>query len=127
VKAVNEERVRELESWCRDSREGLTTSECVLLDAIAETCAELRRMWALDHSKGLDLDRLETRVLELQDALRGDRRAMEAAELELALGASGSADRARERLANRLEALDGLDQEATSRPLAKPNLPGLTE
>ena len=87
---MNEERVRELESWAHGSREGLTTSECVLLDAISEVCREVRRLWETHEANGLELSRVEAGLLDLQDALERDRRAMEAAELERRLEGVGA-------------------------------------
>lgn len=124
---MNEERVRELESWAQGSRAGLTTSECVLLDAIAEVCQEIRRLWEEDQSRSLELGRIEARVLELQDTLGQDRGAMEAAELELTLGGSGSVDKARELLADRLAALDSPSDAEPSRALDKADSPGFTD
>ena len=127
VKRMNEERVRELESWAQGSRAGLTASECVLLDAISEACREIQGLWKADQATSLELRRFEARVLELQDELRQDRRAMEGAELGLTIGETSSADKARELLADRLAALEDIGLEPPQGSINKADLPGVTD
>lgn len=124
---MNEERVRELESWAQGSREGLTASECVLLDAILEACREVQGLWKADQARSLELTRVEARVLELQDELGLDRRAMEGAELELTIGETSSSNKARELLADRLAALETLGNEPSPGSVDKADLPGVTD
>lgn len=97
---MNEDRLREIETWTVCEREQLTESENVLLDALAEACAEIRRSREAEK----ELESWLIKAHELEEELRRDRHAMEGADLEAAVGNEEAINRARAILDQRLRA-----------------------
>jgi len=112
---MDEKRLRELENWTLEERKGLTASENVLLDAIAETCLEIRRARGAEPSIRRELELV-------REELEKDRRVMEGVDVELAVREEDAAERARAILAERLDEHAKLgDAHPPSRPTLFPD------
>lgn len=99
---MNEQRLNELEEWALTERNGLSESENVLLDAIAEACIAVRRAWQYQDAHRDAIETWREKALALEEELRKDREAMEGADLELAVGDGNAAEQARAILRSRL-------------------------
>ncbi len=99
---MNEKRLIELEEWALEERSELTDSESVLLDAISEACVAVRRAWQYQDANRAAIEAWREKANTLKDELRKDREAMEGADLELAVGDSDAAEKARSILGSRL-------------------------
>jgi len=99
---LNEKRLNELEEWALSERSELTDSENVLLDAIAEACVAVRRAWQSQDANRAGVDVWRDKANTCKEELRKDREAMEGADLELAVGDSDAAEKARKILGERL-------------------------
>ena len=113
---MDEKRLRELETWTLEDRDGLTQSENVLLDAIGEACLDIRESQRAAEAMRQEIERLREELVK-------DRHVMEGLDLELAAPEPPSLDRARALVFERLEEHARLAGEGPAPPPANAAAP----